>query len=304
LNIPPKREEDRKVCFKKNSLFFCSEPPVWSKGDRKKERRFSMSKNIRKAILIDALTYFFADQAHLLDKLRSAFGTSPIYFVVNPENSTWEKVGQKLLKVWEKYNAKVKLSRDVDMDLVEEVVKENKAQKIVVGSNNETLLWRLAETAIAKPIYLRIIYKTRNGEWTKPPYVLEELRRYGYTVIDWRVANRIEGALARMLMIGFDEVLNLWEQRERFRRNWMLARERVLPKIDKEITLQGFNALCEKENILYPLETVYFLAIFGYINIQSKNGIVVISPVKQNQKEKIQKERKSMKDEEIVEGQE
>jgi hypothetical protein len=78
-----------------------------------------MSKNIRKAILIDALTYFFADQAHLLDKLRSAFGTSPIYFVVNPENSTWKKVGQKLLKVWEKYNAKVKLSKDVDMDLVE-----------------------------------------------------------------------------------------------------------------------------------------------------------------------------------------
>jgi hypothetical protein len=277
---------------------------VWSKGDRKKERRFSMSKNIRKAILIDALTYFFADQAHLLDKLRSAFGTSPIYFVVNPENSTWEKVGQKLLKVWEKYNAKVKLSKDVDMDLVEEVVKENKAQKIVVGSNYETLLWRLAETAIAKPIYLRIIYKERNGKWMRPPYVLEELRRYGYTVIDWRVANRIEGALARMLMIGLDEVLNLWEQRERFRRNWILARERVLPKIDKEITLQGFNALCEKENILYPLETVYFLAIFGYINIQSKNGVVVISPAKQNQKEKMQEERKSMKDEDIVEGQE
>ncbi|MFZ8787919.1 hypothetical protein, partial [Thermocrinis sp.] len=152
-----------------------------------------MSKNIRKAILIDALTYFFADQAHLLDKLRSAFGTSPIYFVVNPEDSTWEKVGQKLLKVWEKYNAKVKLSKDLDVDLVEEVVKENEAQKIVVGSNNETLLWRLAEIAIAKPIYLRIIYKERNGEWTRPPYVLEELRRYGYTVIDWRVANRIEG---------------------------------------------------------------------------------------------------------------
>lgn len=263
-----------------------------------------MSKDIRKAIVIDALTYFFADQAHLLDKLRSAFGTSPIYFVVNPENSTWEKVGQKLLKVWEKYNARVKLSKDVDMDLVEEVVKENKAQKIVVGSNYETLLWRLAETAIAKPIYLRIIYKERNGEWTRPPHVLEELRRYGYTVIDWRVANRIEGALARMLMIGLDEVLNLWEQRERFRRNWMLARERVLPKIDKEITLQGFNALCEKENILYTLETVYFLAIFGYINIQSKNGVVVISPAKQNQKEKMQEERKSMKDEEIVEGQE
>jgi len=263
-----------------------------------------MSKNIGKAILIDALTYFFADQVHLLDKLRSAFGTSPIYFVVNPENSTWEKVGQKLLKVWEKYNAKVKLSKDVDMDLVEEVVKENEAQKIVVGSNNETLLWRLAETAIAKPIYLRIIYKERNGEWTRPPYVLEKLRRYGYTVIDWRVANRIEGALARMLMIGFDEVLNLWEQRERFRRNWMLARERVLPKIDREITFQGFNALCEKENILYPLETVYFLAIFGYINIQSKNGIVVISPAKQNQKEKMQEKGKSMKNEEIVEGQE
>jgi hypothetical protein len=94
-----------------------------------------------------------------------------------------------------------------------------------------------------------------------------------------------------MLMLGFDEVLNLWEQREKFRRSWTLARERVLPKINKEITLQGYVAMCEREHISYGFETVYFLAIFGHINIQSKNGVVLISP---------KREEKKVKPEELV----
>ena len=254
-----------------------------------------MAKEIRKAVLIDAPNYFFADQAHLLQKIRENFGTSPIYFVVNPENQTWEKAGQKIMKVWSKYNAMVRLSQNVDMDLVEEVVKESRAKKIVVASNDGRLLWQIAEKSEVKPIYLRITYKQKNGKWMRPPYVLEKLKNYGYTVIDWRLANRIEGALARMLMLDFDAVLNLWEQREKFKRSWVLARERVLPKIDREITLQGFSALCEKENILYPFEAVYFLALFGNIDIQSKNGVVLISP---------KKERKEVKQEELVKQEE
>jgi len=254
-----------------------------------------MAKEIRKAVLIDAPNYFFADQAHLLQKIRESFGTSPIYFVVNPENQTWEKAGQKIMKVWSKYNAMVRLSQNVDMDLVEEVVKESRAKKIVVASNDGRLLWQIAEKSEVKPIYLRITYKQKNGKWMRPPYVLEKLKNYGYTVIDWRLANRIEGALARMLMLDFDAVLNLWEQREKFKRSWVLARERVLPKIDREITLQGFSALCEKENILYPFEAVYFLALFGNIDIQSKNGVVLISP---------KKERKEVKQEELVKQEE
>ncbi len=249
-----------------------------------------MSKEIRKAVLIDAPNYFFADQSHLLQKIRESFGTSPIYFVVNPENGTWERCGQKIMKVWSKYNAMVRLSQNVDMALVEEVVKESRAKKLVVASNDGRLLWQIAEKAEVKPIYLRITYKQKNGKWMRPPYVLEKLKNYGYTVIDWRLANRIEGALARMLMLGFDEVLNLWEQRERFRRQWVLAKERVLPKIQGEITLQGFSALCEKENILYPFEAVYFLALFGHINIQSKNGVVIISPKKEVKQEELVKQ--------------
>ena len=247
-----------------------------------------MSKEIRKAVLIDAPNYFFADQSHLLQKIRENFGTSPVYFVVNPENQTWEKAGQKIMKVWSKYNAMVRLSQNVDMDLVEEVVKESRARKLVVASNDGRLLWQIAEKSEVKPIYLRITYKQKNGKWMRPPYVLEKLKNYGYTVIDWRLANRIEGALARMLMLDFDAVLNLWEQREKFKRSWVLAKERVLPQIEGEITLQGFSAMCEREHISYAFETVYFLALFGNIDIQSKNGVVLISP---------KKERKEIKQE-------
>jgi len=249
-----------------------------------------MSKEIRKAVLVDAPNFFFADQSHFLQKIRESFGTSPIYFVVNPENQTWEKAGQKMMKVWSKYNVMVRLSQNVDMDLVEEVVKESRAKKIVVASNDGRLLWQIAEKSEIKPVYLRITYKQKNGKWMRPPYVLEKLKNYGYTVIDWRLVNRIEGALARMLMLGFDEALNLWEQRERFRRQWVLTIERVLPKIEGGITLQGFSALCERENILYPFETVYFLTLFGHINIQSKNGVVLIYPKKEAKREAKQEE--------------
>jgi len=230
-----------------------------------------MSKEIKKVVIIDAPNYFFVDQAHLLEKIRTSFGTSPVYFVVNPENKTWQQLSQKLIKVWSRYNAMMKLSQNVDMDLVESAIRESNASKVVVGSNDGKLLWQIAEKASAKPVYLRITYKQKNGKWVSPPYVLEKLRNYGYTVIDWKLANRIEGALARILMIGFDEALELWEQRERFKRSVVLARERVLPKIKQEISLQEFSALCEEERILYTFETVYFLGLFGWVNVQSKD---------------------------------
>jgi Ni/Co efflux regulator RcnB len=250
-----------------------------------------MSKEIKKVVIIDAPNYFFADQGHLLEKIRGSFGTAPVYFVVNPENRTWQQASQKFMKVWSRYNAMIKLSKNVDMDLVEDVIKESDAKKVVVGSNDGKLLWQIAEKAVAKPVYLRITYKQKNGKWMRPPYVLEKLRNHGYTVIDWRLVNRIEGALARMLMLDFDAALELWEQREKFKRSVVLAKERVLPQIEGKITLQGFSALCEKEKILYPFETVYFLALFGNIDIQSKNGVVLISP---------KKERKEVKQEELV----
>jgi len=266
-----------------------------------------MSKEIRKAVLIDAPNFFFADQSHLLQKVREHFGTSPVYFVVNPENQTWEKAGQKMMKVWSKYNAMVRLSQNVDMDLVEEVVRESRAKKLVVASNDGRLLWQMAEKAEVKPIYLRITYKQKNGKWLRPPYVLEKLKNYGYTVIDLRLANRIEGALARMLMLDFDSALNLWEQREeKFKRSVVLAKERVLPKIEKEITLQGYIAMCERERISYAFETVYFLALFGHIDIQSKNGVVKIYPKREAKKEvkqeELVKEEEEVMIEEIAQG--
>jgi hypothetical protein len=186
------------------------------------------------------------------------------------------------------------------MDLVEEVVRESRAKKLVVASNDGRLLWQIAEKSEIKPIYLRITYKQKNGKWMRPPYVLEKLKNYGYTVIDWRLANRVEGALARMLLLDFDAVLELWEQREKFRRSWVLARERVLPKIDKEITLQGYIAMCEREHISYAFETVYFLTLFGHINIKSKNGVVIISPKREEKREAKQEELVKQEEGEVM----
>jgi len=261
-----------------------------------------MSKEVKKVVIIDAPNYFFADQAHLLHKIRESFGTSPVYFVVNPENRTWQQASQKFMKVWSKYNAMIKLSQNVDMDLVEDVIRESNAKKVVVGSNDGRLLWQIAEKSVAKPVYLRITYKQKNGKWMRPPYVLEKLKNHGYTVIDWRLANRIEGALARMFMLDFDAALELWERREDYKRSVVLARERVLPKIEGEISLQGFSVLCEKEKVLKPFETAYFLGLFGWANIQSKNGVVVISPIGKAKKEE-QKQEELVKEEEVMEGQ-
>jgi hypothetical protein len=262
-----------------------------------------MSKEIKKVVLIDAPNYFFADQGHFLEKIRVSFGTSPVYFVVNPENKTWQQASQKFLKVWSKYNAMIRLSQNVDMDLVEEVIKESGAKKVVVGSNDGRLLWQIAEKAEAKPIYLRITYKQKNGKWMRPPYVLEKLKNHGYTVIDWRLANRIEGALSRMFMLDFDSALELWEQREKFKRSVVLAKERVLPKIEGEVSLQGFSVMCEKENILYPFETAYFLGLFGWANVQSKGGVVVIGQVGKAKKEEVKQEELVKEEEVMVEGQ-
>ncbi|NAZ06365.1 MAG: hypothetical protein GU344_00120 [Thermocrinis sp.] len=100
-----------------------------------------MSKEIKKVVIIDAPNYFFVDQAHLLEKIRTSFGTSPVYFVVNPENKTWQQLSQKLIKVWSRYNVMMKLSQNVDMDLVESAIRESNASKVVVGSNDGKLLW-------------------------------------------------------------------------------------------------------------------------------------------------------------------
>jgi hypothetical protein len=261
-----------------------------------------MSKEIKKVVIIDAPNYFFADQGHFLEKIRVSFGTSPVYFVVNPENKTWQQGSQKFMKVWSRYNAMIKLSQNVDMDLVEGVIKESNAKKVVVGSNDGRLLWHVAEKTVAKPVYLRITYKQKNGKWMRPPYVLEKLKNHGYTVIDWRLVNRIEGALSRMFMLDFDAALELWEQREKFKRSVVLAKERVLPQIQGEVSLQGFSVMCEKENILYPFEAAYFLGLFGWANVQSRNGVVVISPVGKVKKEEV-KQEELVKEEEVMEGQ-
>lgn len=118
------------------------------------------------------------------------------------------------------------------MNMIDKLSSEHEAEKVVIGSNDSILLTTLKVHPILKPIYLRITYKRNRYEWLKPNPVFEELREVGYTVIDIRVANRVEGSLARIFGLSFNSVLKLWDEKERFEEGVQTARGKVFPKIN------------------------------------------------------------------------
>jgi hypothetical protein len=235
-----------------------------------------MSKKIRKIMVIDSQWYLGADQAHLITQLRKIFPEAPIYFAVNTKADYWQKVGEKLRSLWESRGVHLKETEKIEMDMIDELACKHKAEKIVIGTNDSILLTTLIEHPMLKPIYLRITYKRNRYEWLKPHPVFEELREIGYTVIDIRLANRIEGRLARILGLSFDAVLKLWDEKERFEESVQTAREKVLPKMDGELTLQDFKDMCFKEGIAYPFESAYFLAYYGDIKLRNDHGNVLL----------------------------
>ncbi len=109
-----------------------------------------------------------------------------------------------------------------------------------------------------------------------PHPVFEELREIGYTVIDIRLANRVEGSLAKILGLSFDAVLKLWDKKEKFKESVQTVREKVLPKMDGELTLQDFKDMCFKEGIAYPFESAYFLAYYGDIKLRNNRSNVIL----------------------------
>jgi len=162
------------------------------------------------------------------------------------------------------------------MDMIDKLASKHKAEKVVIGTNDSILLTTLTGHPTLRPIYLRITYKRNRYEWHMPHPVFEELREIGYTVIDIRLANRIEGSLARILGLSFDAVLKLWDEKERFEESVQTAREKVLPKMDGELTLQDFKDMCFKEGIAYPFESAYFLAYYGDIKLRNNRGNVFL----------------------------
>jgi hypothetical protein len=95
-------------------------------------------------------------------------------------------------------------------------------------------------------------------------------------VIDMKLANRVEGSLARILGLSFDAVLKLWDEKEKFEESVQTAREKVLPQMDGELTLQDFKDMCFKERIAYPFESAYFLAYYGDIRLRNDHGNVLL----------------------------
>jgi hypothetical protein len=235
-----------------------------------------MSKKVREIVVIDSQWYLGADQIHLITQLRKKFPEAPIYFVVNTKAGYWRKVGGKLRSLWESRGVHLEEMEKIEMDMIDKLASKHEAKKVVIGSNDSILLTTLIEHLTLKPIYLRITYKRNRYEWYMPHPVFEELREIGYTVIDIRVANRIEGNLAKILGLSFDAVLKLWDEKERFEESVQTVREKVLPKIDGELTLQDFKDMCFKEGIAYPFESAYFLAYYGDIKLRNIRGNVIL----------------------------
>jgi hypothetical protein len=91
-----------------------------------------------------------------------------------------------------------------------------------------------------------------------------------------KLANRVEGGLARILGLSFDAVLKLWDEKEKFEESVQTIREKVLPKINGELTLEDFKALCFKEGVAHPFESAYFLAYYGDIKLRNDHGNVLL----------------------------
>jgi hypothetical protein len=235
-----------------------------------------MSKKVKKVMVIDSQWYLGADQVHLITQLRKIFPEAPIYFTVNTKADYWQKVGEKLRSLWESRGVHLKETEKIEMDMIDKIASKHKAEKVVIGTNDSILLTTLTEHPMLKPIYLRITYKRNRYEWLKPHPVFEELREIGYTVIDIRLANRIEGSLAKILGLSFDAVLKLWDEKEKFEESVQTAREKVLPKLDGELTLQDFKDMCFKERIAYPFESAYFLSYYGDIKLRNNRGNVLL----------------------------
>ncbi|MFZ8783911.1 hypothetical protein [Thermocrinis sp.] len=235
-----------------------------------------MSKKVKKVMVIDSQWYLGADQIHLITQLRKKFPEAPIYFAVNTKVEYWQKVGEKLRSLWESRGVHLEETEKIEMDMIDKLASKHKAEKVVIGTNDSILLTTLTGHPTLRPIYLRITYKRNRYEWHMPHPVFEELREIGYTVIDIRLANRIEGSLARILGLSFDAVLKLWDEKERFEESVQTAREKVLPKMDGELTLQDFKDMCFKEGIAYPFESAYFLAYYGDIKLRNNRGNVFL----------------------------
>jgi hypothetical protein len=158
-----------------------------------------MSKKIKKVMVIDSQWYLGADQGHLITQLRRMFPGTPIYFAVNTMADYWQKVGEKLRSLWERYGVQLEEVEKIKMDMIDKLASKHEVEKVVIGTNDGILLTTLTEHQMLKPIYLRITYKKNRYDWFKPHPVFEKLQERGYPVIDVRLANRVEGSLARIL---------------------------------------------------------------------------------------------------------
>jgi hypothetical protein len=130
--------------------------------------------------------------------------------------------------------------------MVKNLVHGLKAEELIIGTNDEEALSALAKDKTLKTTYLRITYKKDRDRWSTTPLVFQELQELGYTVIDVNLASWIEGRLARILGLHFEEALKLWDEREKFSESVQTVREKVLPKIAGEITLENFKNICVK----------------------------------------------------------
>jgi hypothetical protein len=235
-----------------------------------------MAENGKKLILIDVQWYLGADQSHFMIWLKRNFPETPIYFAINRQSEYWSKVGDLLTKIYKKNGVKLLDAKKLKLSMVKHLVHGLKSEELIIGTNDEEALSAVAKDKTLKTTYLRITYKKNRDRWSTTPLVFQKLQELGYTVINVNLASWIEGKLARILGLHFEEALKLWDEREKFSESVQTVRKKVLPKIAGEITLENFKSMCVKEGIAHPLESTYLLAYYGDIKLVSVRGNVLL----------------------------
>lgn len=168
-----------------------------------------MVENGKKLILIDAQWYLGADQSHLIIWLKRNFPGTPIYFVINRRSEYWSKVGEVFTKIYKKNGVKLLDANNLKLSMLKNLMHGSKEKELIIGTNNEEVLIALAKDKTLKTTYLRITYKKNRYRWSTTPLVFQELQNLGCTVIDVKLANWIEGKLARILGLHFEKALKL-----------------------------------------------------------------------------------------------
>jgi len=229
----------------------------------------------RRVFVIDTPNFYFVDLRHLFSKLKEE--DNILMCVVNEHNELYKDIKNKLRPIFEDFKVQLIKASSVDHEVVKKAT-EQKLQVVVV-SNDRAILQRVSEQLdYRKLAFAKVLYRQANGRWNLVSNIFSELQLKGYPIYTYKVLNRIEGALARILGLGYERALTIVEKSKELRELVLKAKERVVPLIKEPVSFEQFIDLCEEQGIFSFYEDILFLlALENSLKLQKHNSNVFIT---------------------------